>query len=102
MHDAAVMDVVPLVELEAIQGQPPHSAHLDVFLADGEHLHANTDIVIGHPDNPMSWEDLRVKFDGLCVPVIGAAKSKILFETAQIFEQPEAITTISGLLAGAK
>ena len=98
MQDAAVMDIVPVVQLEAVEGQPPHSAHLDVTLADGEQLHADTDIVIGHPDNPMSWDDLRVKFDGLVVPVIGANKAATLFETAQTFA-PGAIQKISALLA---
>lgn len=99
MHDAGVMDIVPVVELEAVEGQPPHSAHLDVYLADGDHLHADTDVVIGHPDNPMSWDDLRVKFDGLVVPVIGAAKAAELFDTARDFEQAGAIRRISRLLA---
>jgi 2-methylcitrate dehydratase PrpD len=99
MRDASVMDVVPLVELEAVQNQPPHSAHLDVYLADGEHLHADTDIVIGHPDNPMSWDDLRVKFEGLVTPVIGAQKTNALFDTARHFEQPGSIRKISALLA---
>ncbi|HTD90466.1 MAG TPA: MmgE/PrpD family protein, partial [Burkholderiales bacterium] len=99
MHDASVMDVVPVVELEAVDGQAPHSAHLDVYLANGEHLHADTDIVIGHPDNPMSWDDLRVKFEGLVEPVIGAQKAKTLFETARDFEAPGSIRKISELLA---
>ncbi len=102
MHDASIMGVLPVVELEAVQGQPPHSAHLDVYLVDGEHLHADTDIVIGHPDNPMSWDDLRVKFEGLVEPVIGAAKAKTLFDTARHFEQPGSIAGISALLAGAR
>jgi 2-methylcitrate dehydratase PrpD len=102
MHDAAVMDIVPLVELEAVQGQPPHSAHLDVYLADGEHLHADTDIVIGHPDNPMRWDDLRVKFEGLVEPVLGAEKALVLQGRVQGFEQPGSIQKISALLAGAR
>ena len=102
MHDASVMDIVPVVELEAVQGQPPHSAHLDVYLADGEQLHADTEIVIGHPDNPMSWDDLRVKFDGLVVPILGAEKTLSLFAAAQGFEQPGTIRRISGLLAGGR
>lgn len=102
MRDASVMDIVPLVELEAVEGQPPHSAHLDVYLADGEHLHADTDIVIGHPDNPMSWDDLRVKFDGLAEPVLGADKAKPLFDAARNFEQPGSLSKISVLLAGAR
>ena len=88
-----------IVELEAVQGQPPHSAHLDVYLADGEHLHADTDIVMGHPDNPMHWDDLRVKFEGLVEPVIGAAKTNQLYETARHFERPGSIQSLSNLLA---
>ena len=102
MRNASVMDIVPVVELEAVQGQAAHSAHLDVYLTDGEQLHADTDIVIGHPDNPMSWDDLRVKFEGLVVPVIGAPKAKSLFETAHDFEQPGALRKISEMLAGTK
>ena len=100
MRDTSVMNVVPVVQLEAVQGQAPHSAHLDVYLADGEHLHADTDIVIGHPDNPMSWDDLRIKFDGLVEPIIGAQKAKTLFRTARDFEQPGTIGKISALLTG--
>jgi 2-methylcitrate dehydratase PrpD len=98
MYDARVMDIVPVVQLEAVDGQPPHSAHLDVYLADGDHLHGDTDIVTGHPDNPMSWDDLRVKFEGLTVPVIGAEKARMLFEMARAFEDG-AIRNISSLLA---
>ncbi len=81
------------------QGQPPHSAHLDVHLADGEHLHADMEIVMGHPDNPMRWDDLRVKFEGLVEPVMGAQKAKTLFDTARNFEQPGSLPQISALLS---
>jgi 2-methylcitrate dehydratase PrpD len=100
MRDASVMEVVPVVQLEAIQGQAPHSAHLDVFLEGGERLHADTEIVIGHPDNPMSWDDLRAKFEGLVEPVLGARKMAALFETARRFDQPGSLSTITALLAG--
>jgi 2-methylcitrate dehydratase PrpD len=98
MQDKSVMDIVPVVELEAVHGQAPHSAHLDVYLEGGEHLHADTDIVIGHPDNPMSWEDLYTKYEGLTEPVIGIAKTKALYECLRSFDTPGSLATATELL----
>lgn len=101
LRDPAVMAVLPVVKLEAVQGQAPHSAYLDVTLEGGEHLHAQTDIVIGHPDNPMSWDDLRVKFEGLVEPVLGKAKTAGLFEAARRFGEPGSLHAMMPLLQGA-
>ena len=98
MQNRAVMDIVPRVQLEAIQGQSPHSAFLDVTLEDGEVLHGETKIVLGHPDNPMSWEDLRVKFEGLVEPVLGPAGTVELFEAARDFGSPGSLARLSALL----
>ena len=99
MRDRAVMDVVPVVQLEAVQGQPAHSAYLDVTLEGGERVHAQTDIVMGHPDNPMSWDALREKFEGLVEPVLGTDKGAKLFELGRNFLDPGSIGKISDLLA---
>jgi 2-methylcitrate dehydratase PrpD len=99
MRDAAVMDIVPLVELEAVQGQAPHSAHLDVWLDGGEHLHADTEIVIGHPDNPMSWDDLYTKFTGLVEPVLGGERMNALFDCLRGFDRPGSLAKAMPLLA---
>jgi 2-methylcitrate dehydratase PrpD len=101
MQDAAVMEIVPVVQLEAIQGQAPHSAHLDVYMADGEHLHADTDIVVGHPENPMSWDDLFSKFRGLAEPYLGAAKTEELYTCLLGFDKPGSLAKASALLDGA-
>lgn len=98
MRDAAVMDVVPLVQLEAVQGQSPHSAFLDVTLDDGERLHGETKIVLGHPENPMSWEDLRVKFEGLVEPVLGSTATPELFDAAREFGEPDSLARLMSLL----
>jgi 2-methylcitrate dehydratase PrpD len=98
MRDQSVMDVVPRVKLEAVQGQSPHSAFLDVTLEDGEQLHGETKIVLGHPDNPMSWEDLRVKFEGLVEPVLGHAATAELFEAARAFGEPGSLARLTSLL----
>ncbi len=99
MQDAKVMEIVPVVELEAIHGQAPHSAHLDVYLEGGEHLHADTAIVTGHPDNPMSWDDLYVKFSGLVEPVLGTATGDAIFDCLRNFDRPGSLANAMPLLA---
>jgi 2-methylcitrate dehydratase PrpD len=98
MQDSAVMDLVPLVELEVVEGQAPCAAYLDVHLADGEVLSEQTDIVLGHPDNPMGWDDLRVKFEGLTQPVLGVDKAQALYECIQAFDAPGSLETLTGLV----
>jgi 2-methylcitrate dehydratase PrpD len=100
LRDAAVADILPKVKLEAIEGQAPHSAHLDVYLEDGTHLHGDTDIVRGHPDNPLSWDEIRGKFVGLVEPKLGAARTEQLFEAARAFGAPGSMQQLSALLEG--
>lgn len=100
MRDPAVANLVPLVKLEAVPDQPPYRAYLDVTLDNGEHVKAHTDIVMGHPDNPMSWDALRAKFEGLVEPIMGKAKTAELFEAARGFGAPGSLKRLSDLLAG--
>ena len=100
-RDPSVTAVLPVVELEVVQGQSPHSAHLDVYLEDGEKLHADTEIVIGHPENPMQWEDLHTKFQGLTEPILGAAKSEELYGLLREFERPGTLAKVMTLLSAA-
>ena len=100
MRDPAVANLVPLVKLEAVADQPPYRAYLDVTLDNGEHVKAHTDIVMGHPDNPMSWDALRAKFEGLVEPILGKAKTAELFEAARGFGPPGSLARLSELLAG--
>ncbi|MGE5525390.1 MAG: MmgE/PrpD family protein [Rhodospirillaceae bacterium] len=100
MRNAAVMDIVPKVTLEAVEGQAPHSAHLDVYLEDGTHLHADTDIVRGHPDNPLSWDEIRGKFLGLVEPKLGKPRTEALFDAARAFGAPGSMARLSTLLEG--
>ena len=97
-RDPGVMAIVPTVKLQAVDGQAPHSSYLEVTMADGEVLKAQTEIVLGHPDNPMSWDDLRVKFEGLVEPVLGAMKCRELFAAARSFGEPGSLNSLSKLL----
>ena len=97
--DPDVKAIVPNVKLQAVDGQAPHSAYLEVTMADGETLKAQTDIVLGHPDNPLSWDALREKFDALVDPVLGTHKARQLFDFGRSFLQPGSLDNISALLA---
>ena len=99
-NDPVVADLVPRITLESVQDQPASKAFLEVTLADGERLHGETQCVIGHPDNPLTWDALREKFDGLVEPALGPEKSAKLFELGRNFLQPGSIPKISELLAG--
>lgn len=100
LHDASVMEVVPVVELEVVDDQPAYQAHLDVYVAGGEHLHADTDIVLGHPDNPMSPDDFHAKFQGLVEPILGPQKTAALHELLSQFERPGTHRNVMALLDG--
>lgn len=93
-----VQAILPTVELEPVSDQMPWVAHLDVFLEDGATLHADTDIVMGHPDNPMSWDDLKSKFMGLVVPVTGATRADELYAAARAFLSPGGLPKLMALL----
>jgi 2-methylcitrate dehydratase PrpD len=97
MRDQGVMELVPLVEMEAVEGQAPHSAYLDVYLEGGEVLKEKTDIVMGHPDNPMGWDDLLTKFQGLVEPVLGAEKTEALYQVLRHFEKPGSLAKMMAL-----
>jgi hypothetical protein len=90
---------VPRVALEAVQDQPASKAFLEVTLDNGERVHGETQCVLGHPDNPVSWDGLREKFDGLVEPVLGAEKAAKLFDLGRNFLKGGSIGQIGALLA---
>lgn len=100
MSDESVREIIPVVELEAIQGQPLHEAHLDVYLEGGEHLRADTPIMLGHPDNPMGWDALETKFRGLVEPIIGRDKVGALFEILRNFGSPGSLPAAMEIMTG--
>jgi 2-methylcitrate dehydratase PrpD len=46
-------------------------ARVDVVLTDGRHLTTSVERPKGHPDNPLSVDDLHTKFNDCCEPVLG-------------------------------
>ncbi len=100
LRNTAVTELLPLIQLEVVQNQPQYEAHLEVHVAGEGSLRADTDIVLGHAQNPMSEADFRDKFQGLVEPVLGPQQSRQLYETLNQFEQAGSIRKIMDLLDG--
>lgn len=99
-QDAAMRQVAAVTEIEVVPDQPQYEAHIDVFVeGQNEPLHADTNIVLGHADNPMSEEEVWGKFDGLVTPVLGAPKARELYNLLQQWETPGNLNRIIGMVA---
>lgn len=83
------------------------SARLEVETLDGRTEVVDIDTAKGHPGNPMTWVDMRAKFDGLVVGRIGS-RSEPLYERLRAFgqaglqasDQSSALPPLGNLLAG--
>lgn len=100
VDDPHPRQLLPLLDVEAVDGQSASSAFIDVWLEDGERLHGETQVYRGHAENPLSDEELRAKFDTLTAPALGAADSDRLYQAAVNFEQPGSLSVIAEILAG--
>jgi len=98
LADPALMDLVRRVALEPVPGQSRYAAHLDVHLEGGETLHADTELVLGHPQNPMRWPDMETKFTAMVAPVLGEQAPRLL-ETLRTFGRPGDLATALALVA---
>lgn len=99
--DPTVRAIEPTVEMQAVADQPQHESYLDVWLEDGEHLHAETKRFLGHPANPMTQADHRAKFSSLVEPIFGASRASALYDTLLQFERPGALRRLNELTAEA-
>lgn len=99
--DKNVTDIVPKITLVPVEGQSPASAFIEVTLSDGEALHAETQIILGHPENPVSDAGLEEKFNSLVEPVLGTGKAAPLLDQAWRFGEAGTLDQIDRLLAGA-
>jgi 2-methylcitrate dehydratase PrpD len=99
MQDGALKEIAAVTEVEVVPDQPQYEAHLDVFV-EGEAvpLHADTTIVLGHADNPMSEGEVWGKFDGLVTPVLGGPRARALYDLLQRFETPGNLEQIISLV----
>ena len=99
-QDARLKAIAEVTELEVVADQPQYEAHLEVTVeGEAKPLRADTTIVLGHADNPMSEDEVWGKFDGLVTPVLGADKARALYDLLKHFETPGNLTKIISLIA---
>jgi hypothetical protein len=100
MQNKALKQIADVTELTVVQEQPQYEAHLDVWVeGEARPLHADTHVVLGHADNPMSEDEVWGKFDGLVTPVLGGAKARELYDALRRWEAPGTLATINRLVA---
>ena len=100
LQDKALKEIAAVTEVEVVPDQPQYEAHLDVTVeGEAKPLHADTSIVLGHADNPMSEDEVWGKFDGLVTPVLGASQAKELYHLLQNFEAAGNLKKIIAVVA---
>ena len=93
-------EIAAVSEVEVVADQPQYEAHLTVHV-EGEKkpLHADTLLVLGHADNPMSEDEVWGKFDGLVAPVLGSDNARKLYDLLKQFEAPGNLERFTGMVA---
>ncbi len=93
------MEIVERVALHRNPAVERYASVIDVDLEDGRKLHADVPVALGNPENPMDWDDIKAKFEGLAGPVLGE-RAEPLYRALCAFEQPgrlkEALELVSG------
>ena len=73
------------------------SARLTVDFADGGHESVRVPVAKGHPANPMTWDDMRAKFEALVSPRLGT-RSDALFALVREFGRGDVFGEIRAIL----
>jgi 2-methylcitrate dehydratase PrpD len=59
---------------------------VEIALRDGRRLEARVDHLKGDPENPVSWDELVAKFNGLTAPILGGAVATEVVKALRDFE----------------
>lgn len=86
VRDSVLRDAMARVTLLPSDDRDSRSATLRVTLGDGTVIDSDCPMALGNPRNPMSWADMRVKYDALVEPVLGKEDAARLFETLRSFD----------------
>ena len=94
--DPAVAATAALVSVRDDPAMGFATAALTVETASGAHR-VHVPVAKGHPGNPMTWDDMAAKFDGLTAPVL-AGRGGDLFALARRFGGGDSLTGMSRVL----
>ena len=86
-------------ELEARRrGRLDFGGRAVVRLKDGRQLMREVNVPRGHPANPMTADEMGVKFTTLATPVLGSAGAQRLYDEIQKIERVECVRDFTRLL----
>ena len=95
-HDDRVVDptiaaVRARVHHEVDPALPEHEAYVTITLADGRTVSTHVDHASGSPENPLTNEQLRKKFDDLVEPILGVERTRQLAEAAWSLDEASGV-----------
>ena len=96
--DPAILATAARIEPVADRGTGFAAARLDVDLIGGGAKSSAITTAKGHPGNPMTWDDMWSKFDGLVSRPLGAEAAADLFDHVRDFGSGRALDGIRGAL----
>lgn len=99
LADTRVTELLTKITVEPVTGQAPSQSHIEITFEDGEVLRATTEVFKGHPDNPLSWDELQGKFVSMLKGIYTDADIATLFEAAKNIDTSEAFEVVRRLTA---
>ena len=97
VNDPAIRRLTALVDVKPEEHRKMLDSAVEVTLQDGRILRGETALSLGHPGNPMDWNDLGEKFMTLAEPVHGT-RAQPLLTALRDFDLPGALPEIARLL----
>lgn len=97
LADPKVNGLMNKVELTPDPAVGRYGAILEIELETGEVLRATVERSRGNPENPLSWDDLKTKFDGMVKPILGDDTDG-LFDALRSIEEPGGLSRIQALI----
>lgn len=97
LADPRVRDLMKRVTLSVNPEIDRYGAIMDITLRDKSVLNAVIKRSRGNPENPLSWEDLKEKFEGLVTPIL-TTDTIPLYDTLRNFEEPGSLARAMQLM----
>jgi 2-methylcitrate dehydratase PrpD len=98
LEDPRVRGLMDRVTLSINADVGRYGAIMEITLNDGKTLRTSIERSRGNPENPVSWADLKEKFDGLVQPILGG-QTDPLYHALRSFEQPGTLAQVRDLVS---
>ena len=96
-----IMDRVQCVTDPKLDAQTPKlfPAWAEVRTADGRTMRSELTYPKGDPENPVTWDEMRTKFNLLSAPVISSQRQKEIISAIDSLEQMDDVRQLASLLS---